>query len=67
MIPEGYSVFCMYRGPYQEMEPVYNEMAKWIEEHGYQATGTAYEYYYNGPECPESELLTKIVMPVQKV
>ncbi|MGI6005482.1 MAG: GyrI-like domain-containing protein [Christensenellales bacterium] len=63
-IAQGHMVFCMYRGPYGEMAPVYDEMAKWIDENGYQAVGTAYEHYYNGPEFSESELLTKIVMPV---
>jgi len=60
----GKVVFCMYRGPYSEIEPTYNEMAKWIEDHGYKAAGTSYEYYYNDTEFPESEALTMIVMPV---
>jgi effector-binding domain-containing protein len=66
VIPEGYSIFCMYRGPYGEIEPVYNDMAKWIEENGYEALGSAYEFYFNGPGFPESELLTKVVMPVKR-
>ncbi|MGM9988031.1 MAG: GyrI-like domain-containing protein [Bacillaceae bacterium] len=65
MIPAGKVIFCMYRGPYRDMEPLYNEMASWIEQHGYEAVGTAYEYYYNGLEFPESELLTKVVMPIK--
>lgn len=55
----------MHRGPYNDMEPIYAEMAKWIENHGYQSTGTSYEYYYNGPEFPVSELLTKIILPIK--
>ncbi|WP_243671033.1 hypothetical protein [Methanoculleus chikugoensis] len=39
-------------------------MAGWIEKNGLQPVGTVYEHYYNGPEYPESELLTMIVMPV---
>ena len=55
-----------FKGPYKEMEPVYNAMMQWIQENGYTPTGTAYEFYYNSPlEVPESELLTKIVFPVQ--
>ncbi len=65
VIPAGQIVFCMYRGPYAEIGPVYDEMAKWIEENGRKAAGAAYEYYYNGPDFPQSELLTKIVMPLQ--
>jgi effector-binding domain-containing protein len=63
-IPEGRVVFCMYRGAYREMVSTYAEMANWIEKNGLQSTGTVYECYYNGPDYPESELLTMIVMPV---
>jgi effector-binding domain-containing protein len=63
-IPAGKGVFCMYRGPYHEMEPVYNEMAKWIEENNYKPVGAVYEHYYNDPSFPESEMLTMIVMPL---
>jgi len=64
-IPEGKIIFCMYRGPYAEMEPVYMEMAQWFEKNECQPSGIAYEYYYNDPEFPESEWLTKIVMPIK--
>ena len=64
-IPEEKVVFCMYLGSYSEMEPVYTEMMKWIDDNGYQPLGSAYEQYYNGPEQPENELLTKIVMPIK--
>jgi len=63
-IPESKVAFCMYRGAYREMVSTYGEMATWIEENGLKPVGTAYEHYYNGPEYPESELLTMIVMPV---
>ena len=64
-IPAGKFAFCIYRGPYAEIEPAYNEMIKWIGDNGYTPTDTSYEYYYNGPEFPESEMLTRIVMPVK--
>lgn len=63
-IPAGKAVFCMYRGAYTEMEDTYGEMSKWIEDNGFKPDGTAYEYHYNGPEFPETETLTKIVMPI---
>lgn len=65
VIPARKVIFCMYRGAYSDMAPVYEEMAKWIEDNGFTASGTSYECYYNGPECPASELLTKIVMPLK--
>jgi effector-binding domain-containing protein len=54
----------MYRGPYGDMAPVYQEMAEWITQNGFSPVGTSYEFYYNGPGFPEDEMLTKIVMPV---
>jgi len=64
-IPAGKVVFCMYRGAYSEMAPVYDEMAKFIADHHLEPVGTAYEHYYNGPEFPVSDMLTMIVMPVK--
>lgn len=64
-IPEGKIIFCMYRGAYAEMEPVYIEMSQWFETNKCQPSGVAYEHYYNDPEFPESEWLTKIVMPIK--
>ena len=63
-IPAGKVVFCMYRGAYSEVEATYSEMAEWIDDNNYKSAGTAYEYYYNGPGFPESEMLTMIVMPL---
>lgn len=64
IIPAGKSIACMYLGPYTEMEPVYEEMTQWITDNDFQPNSTVYEYYYNDPEFPESEWLTKIVMPI---
>lgn len=65
-IPPGKIISAMYKGAYAGMEQPYSEMAKWISENGYEPTGVSYEYYYNSPEgVPESELLTRIVMPLK--
>ncbi|MDD2554114.1 MAG: GyrI-like domain-containing protein [Desulfotomaculaceae bacterium] len=65
-IPAGRYVSCMFKGPYSQMEPVYNEMNKWMQENKLEPAGAAYEYYYNGPQdVPESELLTRISLPVK--
>lgn len=64
-IPESKAVFCMYRGSYHDTKPTYDELAKYIESSSYQSTGTVYEHYYNGSDFPESELLTKIIMPIK--
>lgn len=64
-IPEGLNVFSIFMGPYAQMESVYSEMAEWIIKNGFIPTGVVYEHYYNGPEFPESQHLTKIVMPLK--
>jgi len=64
-IHAGKVVFCMYRGPYREIEATYHEMAQWIVENDHIPVGTAYEHYFNGPGFPESEMLTMIVMPLK--
>ena len=65
-IPAGKQVSCMYKGPYMEMPPAYEEIQKWIKYNGYKPRGPVYEHYYNSPEeVPESELLTKIVFLVE--
>lgn len=65
-VPGGRQVYSMFKGPYSQMVPLYNAMNEWISEKGYTAAGTAYEYYYNSPEdVPESELLTKVVLPLR--
>ena len=62
----GNAVMYVYKGAYSGMEPVYNEIFKWMDENGHQPQGVFYEYYYNSPgEVPESELLTRIVVPVK--
>jgi effector-binding domain-containing protein len=64
-IPAGKYVAAMHRGPYTEMEPFYKEMMEWMKDHKFEATGTAYEVYYNGPEFPQEEALTMVMMPVK--
>ena len=64
-IPAGKQVSCFHKGPYPQMEPAYNAILRWIDESSYTATGVSYEYYYNSPaDVPESELMTKIVFPL---
>jgi len=65
MLPERKVIFSMYRGKYEDMAPLYIEIAQWIKDNGYEGTGTSYEYYYNGPNTPEEDLLTRIVMPLK--
>jgi len=60
-IPSGRFASCLYTGPYNEIEPAYNELTNWIEEKGYESTGVAYEIYLNDPsQTPPEDLKTEI-------
>lgn len=61
-IPAGKQVSTVHKGPYTQMEGVYNALTEWMKSEGQIPTGVVYEFYLNSPmEVPESELLTKIV------
>jgi effector-binding domain-containing protein len=61
-IPGGKRATCLYVGPYEEIEQPYNALGQWMGEHGYEASGVAYEMYLNDPgETPPEELQTQIV------
>ncbi|NTW71438.1 MAG: GyrI-like domain-containing protein [Eubacteriaceae bacterium] len=67
ILPGGQYLTFLFKGPYNEMAPVYEEMEQWIKDNGYQKPHAYYEYYYNSPQdVPVSELLTKIAMPLKK-
>lgn len=65
-VPRGWYVSCMYKGPYSQINRVYNEIFKVMKHNGHKKTGVSYEYYYNSPgKVPENELLTRIVLPLK--
>ena len=61
----GKAVACLHHGSYSEMTQTYDAMNRWIGERGLVPTGAAYEYYLTGPEVPESDHLTRIVLPLK--
>lgn len=65
VIAAGKKIFCLYMGAYSRIEPVYEEMLRWIEEQRLEAEGVFYEYYYNDPDSAEEDLLTKVIIPVK--
>ncbi len=60
----GKMLSCMYLGPYDQMEPVYERVMKEVYEKGYEPVYPTYEFYYNGPEVPAEYYLTEIRIPV---
>lgn len=65
LIPSQKVVCGIHQGPYAESAALYDEMAKYIADHGLEAAGDVYEYYLNDPDRPEADLLTKILMPLK--
>ncbi len=65
--PSGQMVHATHIGPYEGLEPVYNELMKYIQENGYQISGNSFEVYANDPTkvAPE-EIRTEIYFPVTK-
>lgn len=53
---------CTYTGPYPQMASAYEELTRWVEEKGLQASGVVYEFYLNDPaSTPPEALQTQIV------
>ena len=65
-LPPGKIATYVHKGPYSELGPAYTTLSEWIEAHGYEAAGVAYEFYLNDPgETPPQELLTQIAFPLR--
>ena len=65
-MPAGKYASCVHTGPYQEIHPAYDELGKWMEAEGLEATGVAYEVYLNDPgETPPEQLLTEVLFPLK--
>lgn len=64
-IPARKIAVCLHKGDYNELAQLYNEMEQWAKDKGYEASGTSIEHYYTGPEVPEAEQVTRIVMPLK--
>ena len=60
-IPVGKYLSTVHVGPYEECKAVYDALAAWAKENGYEPNGIAYEYYLNDPSAapeikPETEI-----------
>ncbi|MGI5965952.1 GyrI-like domain-containing protein [Anaerotruncus rubiinfantis] len=64
-IPAGKAASCIYRGPYAQIGPAYEDLEAWFAKQRCEPAGPFYEYYYNGPDSPEDELLTRVFMPLK--
>lgn len=60
-MPQGQVATCLHIGPYTDISPAYAALSEWVKEHGYEASGVAYEVYLDDPALvPPNELKTQI-------
>jgi effector-binding domain-containing protein len=58
---------CTHKGPYEAVAPTYAKVMEFIAANGYRPAGPVMEQYLNDPmTVPASELLTEIIVPVEK-
>lgn len=68
VIPEHTVVATMHNGPYDQVGPVIEGLAKYAVENGYDIIGPVTEVYLNNPnEVEPEELLTEVQFPVIKI
>ncbi len=63
--PGGKVATVLHIGPYDQCSAAYDALAQWIKDHGYEATGVAYEIYMDGPETPPEKIRTQILYPLK--
>jgi len=50
VLPGGPAARVLHVGAYSEIGPVYGATTRWLADHGYTPSGTAWESYLDGPE-----------------
>ena len=61
-IPAGKKIFAYWLGDNSQMMSLYEEMITFVQNLGYKPQDNFFEYYLNGKEYGQENLLTKVVM-----
>ncbi len=62
----GEMACVVHRGPYDEIDPAYAELMRWMEEHDRYPAGPPREIYLNDPKLTKPEdLLTEVDFPIR--
>ena len=56
----------IYKGPYENIEPVYYALNNWVSTNNYEVSGPVEELYFNDPSIAGEEPLTEIRFPIRK-
>lgn len=65
LIAGGWKATTMHVGPYEKLSVAYETLNQFVKSLGREPTGTAYEYYLDGPEVPMEKVRTIIVFPLK--
>ncbi|NNC92063.1 MAG: AraC family transcriptional regulator [Acidimicrobiia bacterium] len=65
LLPGGPAAVMVHTGPYERMEPAYDAMSTWMQEHGVHPEGAAWEVYHTDPngQPDPATWRTEIVQP----
>lgn len=64
-LPGGPALRVLHRGPYGEVDRAYRAAEQWLADNGWQAAGSPWEAYLDGPEVPEPR--TMVHLPCRPV
>jgi effector-binding domain-containing protein len=66
-LPGGPIATTVHFGPYDQMNPAYEALTRWIEDHGGQPVGDPWEVYYSDPETQPDPATwrTEVVQPYE--
>ncbi|NNL96641.1 MAG: AraC family transcriptional regulator [Acidimicrobiia bacterium] len=69
VLPAGPAAVTVHTGPYERMEPAYDALNAWLDEHGGNADGPAWEVYHTDPNAQPDPATwrTEIVQPYKEV
>jgi effector-binding domain-containing protein len=62
-LPAGEAAVTVHVGPYEEMEPTYGALERWIREHDAAPAGAPWEVYLSPPDGDPTRIRTQIVQP----
>jgi effector-binding domain-containing protein len=62
-LPAGPAAPATHYGGYDELTVVYEAVAGWLKEHGYEADGPHWEVYYTDPQAEPARWRTDLVAP----
>jgi effector-binding domain-containing protein len=64
-LPGGKWATVLHVGPYDQVGPAYDALSEAVKAEGFEATGVAYESFFDGPETPPEKTRTLVMFPLK--